>query len=62
MYFWNCGLSFSDKIYKTVVVVHLPNSRLSQVLTSLTLIWGSGGQNGTVVALLHQLFDLAKHV
>jgi hypothetical protein len=34
MYFWSCDPSFSDKVYKTKVVVHLPNSQLFQGLTS----------------------------
>jgi len=34
MYFWSRGQSFSGRVYKTKVVMHLPNSWLSQVLTS----------------------------
>jgi len=33
MYFWNHGQSFSGKVYKIIVVVHLPNCKVGQVLT-----------------------------
>ncbi len=44
MYFWSCGQSFLDKVYKTNVVVLLPNSQLGRISTSihLTLIQGGG--------------------
>jgi len=34
MYFWNCGKSFSGRVYKTKDEAHLPNSLLGQILTS----------------------------
>jgi hypothetical protein len=33
MCFWSNGQSFSGRVYKTKVVVHLTNSQLGQVLT-----------------------------
>ena len=39
MYFWNHGQSFSGRVYKTKVVVHLLNSWLNQFLTSQLFTW-----------------------
>ena len=33
MCFWSHGQSFSGKVYKTKVIMHLPNSKVGQVLT-----------------------------
>jgi hypothetical protein len=33
MCFWSHGQSFSGKVYETKVIVHLPNSKVGQVLT-----------------------------
>ncbi len=50
MSFWSHGQSFSGKFYETKVVVHLPNSKVGQVLTHtpipLPLPRVGGGQNG----------------
>jgi hypothetical protein len=34
MYFWSHGQSFIGRVYKTNVVVHVPNSQLGQALTT----------------------------
>ena len=45
MCFWSHSDSFSDKVYKTKVLGHLPSSKVAQVLTRtsilLTLPWPS---------------------
>ncbi len=51
MYFWSHGQSFSGKVYQTKVRVHLPNSKVGQVLIPTpialplrvgSLKWGPG--------------------
>ena len=49
MCFWSHGESFSGKGYKTKVIMHLPNSKVGQVLTHTPIplsLPGVGGLNG----------------
>jgi hypothetical protein len=60
MYFWSHGQSFSGTVFKTKVVMHLPNSRLGQFLTTWNLAltpkpgrgWSKWGHSGSVVSTL----------
>jgi hypothetical protein len=58
MCFWSHGQSFSGKVYKTKVRVHLPNSKVGQVLTPYSYP-GSGAPNGVQATLQPQITHTA---